>query len=578
MLFIIFNWLTILYICYMHGFFFRSMFCPQLQKGFSVIFIWGCAWLSLLMTILLFFKNISGFELLFCFFTALIIHIRFRAAISHSIKLLLVRIKPISVALPLGFLVLGTLIFSVQPSLIYDDGFYYTPTVRWLNEIGFVKGISNLNLGLGLTSSWHILQALFSMSFIEGINFNDLNGTLLVVLFIFWIEIKNEIENKNLVAILIGLAILSAIPFLTACSPDFPVIAFTVIALITYINLKDAEQLKDVFLISLLCFSIKLSSVYLIMLGMLVFAHLIYRSRSIKGFLPFSLFSFVFILLVLVKNFYLTGYPFYPFNFLSYVHPEWATPENVLSHYYNGIRTWSFADKLGVQDITELSKTSFLESIKLLLTRNGIKGIINCFIFGLFVVSTCISLMRGYHAFKNKNINYTYVTIHIISLFTFFTWLQFAPQYRFIMPLLIFYSAYVILFFKDRFFKEKISSFLLLSPVWVIIPFFILSLSPLSMKPAKSRRNEEKRSILDMKYIIKPHVSFNFGKPDSLFIQDQKFFYFKKNNYCWDCSLPCLPVPYHAFLLENHHLQVERIGNDLKSGFKLTKANPSTIR
>jgi hypothetical protein len=571
MLFIIFNWLTVLYVCYMHGFFFRSLFFSQSERSLnSIIFIWGCAGLSLLMTILLFFKNVSGYELLFCFFTALLIHIRFRVTIAHSIKQLLARVKPVSVALPLGFLVAGALIFSAQPSLIYDDGFYYTPTVRWLNEIGFVKGISNLNLGLGLTSSWHILQALFSMSFIEGTNFNDLNGILLIVLFVFWIEIKEEIQNKVLVAILIGLAILSAIPFLTACSPDFPVIVFTVIALITFINHKDAEQLKDVFLISILCFSIKLSSVYLIVLGTVVFAHFIYHRRKIKRWLPFSLFSFVFILLVLAKNFYLTGYPFYPFNFLSYAHPAWSTPENVLSHYYNGIRTWGFADKLGAEDVMALSKTSFLESIKLLLTRSGLKGIINCFIFGLFIVSICISTIRGYHAFRNKNISYANVTIHLISFFAFLIWLQFAPQYRFILPLLIFYSAYIIVFVNDKFLTEKLSGVLLLSPALIIVPFFILSFIPLSIKEIKSKKGG---SAVVQKYIVKPHVSFNFGKPDSLSVGDQQFFYFKKNNYCWDCPLPCLPPAYHIFLLKNHQLQIDRMGNDLKSGFKLIEVN-----
>jgi hypothetical protein len=392
----------------------------------------------------------------------------------------------------------------------------------------------------------------------------------LIVLFIFWIEIKEELQNKVLVAILIGLTILSAIPFLTACSPDFPVIAFTVIALITFINHKNAEQLKDVFLISILCFSIKLSSVYLILLGIVVFAHLIYHRRNIKKWLPFSLFSFGFILLVLSKNFYLTGYPFYPFNFLSYVQPAWSTPENVLSHYYNGVRTWGFADKLGAEDVMKLSKTSFLESIKLLLNRNGIKGIINYFVFGLFIVGICISTIRGYHAFKNKNISYTNVTIHLISFFAFLLWLQFAPQYRFILPLLIFYSAYVIVFVNDRFLAKKISSVLLLSPVLVIVPFFILSFIPLSVKEIK---NKKKESMVDFKYVFKPHTSFNFGKPDSLSIGDQQFFYFKKNNYCWDCPLPCLPPAYHMFLLKNHHLQIDRMGNDLKSGFKLIEAN-----
>ena len=61
---------------------------------------------------------------------------------------------------------------------ILDHFGYYIPSIKWLTEVGLVKGISNLDLILGQMSMWHILQAGFS-------NFCDpflkLNTILLII-------------------------------------------------------------------------------------------------------------------------------------------------------------------------------------------------------------------------------------------------------------------------------------------------------------------------------------------------------------------------------------------------------------
>jgi len=55
-------------------------------------------------------------------------------------------------------------IYSSASSKINDDGLYYTQTIKWFREYGFVHGISNLHVSLGLSSSWHILQSLYVFS------------------------------------------------------------------------------------------------------------------------------------------------------------------------------------------------------------------------------------------------------------------------------------------------------------------------------------------------------------------------------------------------------------------------------
>lgn len=80
------------------------------------------------------------------------------------------------------FVILIIFLGSFSPYL-YDHYIYYISTIHYLKEIGFVKGISNLDLLLGQTSFWHIYQSGFS-DFID-VNFRI--NTYLLVLFLIYI-------------------------------------------------------------------------------------------------------------------------------------------------------------------------------------------------------------------------------------------------------------------------------------------------------------------------------------------------------------------------------------------------------
>jgi hypothetical protein len=308
MLLIVFNWLIVLYISYMHGFVLCRLLLSQTERLLnSIILFWGFALLSLTTITILFFKNVSWVELLIYFFLSLVVHVRFGKSILNNIKPFLDQLRSGRTWVFLMLMLLGVLVFSSQASQISDDGLYYTPTIRWLNEVGFVKGISNLNLGLGLTSSWHVLQALFSMNFIEGVNFNDLNGILVIVLVIYWIEVKADAQHKLWLACIIGLTIILSIPFLNACSPDLSVMVCTVIAFHIVSDIKSNEQWKHLMMLAVLGFGIKFSAIALILLGSFAFLFLFYYRNSIEKFLAFTLFSVVSIAVVLANNFYLTG-------------------------------------------------------------------------------------------------------------------------------------------------------------------------------------------------------------------------------------------------------------------------------
>lgn len=57
---------------------------------------------------------------------------------------------------------LAAIFFASFAPFILDHFGYYLPTIKWIAEVGLVRGISNLDLLLGQMSVWHFLQAGFS--------------------------------------------------------------------------------------------------------------------------------------------------------------------------------------------------------------------------------------------------------------------------------------------------------------------------------------------------------------------------------------------------------------------------------
>jgi len=61
-----------------------------------------------------------------------------------------------------ALLVLCALAVSTMPPINIDTGYYHAQSVRWLEEMGVVPGLANLELHIGFNSAWFVPEALFS--------------------------------------------------------------------------------------------------------------------------------------------------------------------------------------------------------------------------------------------------------------------------------------------------------------------------------------------------------------------------------------------------------------------------------
>ncbi|MCD5969236.1 LIC_10190 family membrane protein, partial [Riemerella anatipestifer] len=122
---------------------------------------------------------------------------------------------------PLLFVVL---LFGSGYPFILDHFGYYVPSIKWIAEVGLVKGIGNLDLILGQMSLWHILQAGFSNT---SDVFLRLNVVLLLGYIIYIIEKKAWVHFIFLPILLL---------FLQSPSTDLPVIIGSLIVLNEVLN------------------------------------------------------------------------------------------------------------------------------------------------------------------------------------------------------------------------------------------------------------------------------------------------------------------------------------------------------
>jgi hypothetical protein len=565
--------MVIAYVAFMHGFWVRNYLKgddTQLMTV-SLTVLWGLCLLFFYSAFLLFFIPASVTLILFYGITAILIHFLQRKKIAFQVKAFLFRFSR-STILFFCLFVFALLIFSAQPSRISDDGLYYTQTVMWLNEFGFIKGISNLMMPLGLTSSWHIIQAVFSFDFIDGFRFNDLNGFLMVVVFFYYVERQVGQKQAVFFHIAFALTLLVSVPFLTACSPDLPVIVFTLIGCDLWYRSPSHETLYDLVLLAAFAISIKLSAIliFLIPFGY-TFSYYKVITWHRKRFAFTSIFFCSVLLILLLKNVYLTGYPLFPFHFFVWRDLPWTTPETIMAYYEKGLKIWAVADIKDVEELKAFRSFNLLDGIRLLTQRSGYKKIINWTILLSAVGAVTLTIVYIYRSVK-KSIGVKPVIIFGLLMFlNFLVWLELAPQYRFILPLVILnvscclYHLFHLLpnNLRRRLEGERFSQ----AAIGIVS---VLSLVSLAFVPEASDTIFVQQDF-QLSNIIRPHTSYHFTSVDSVIVNDQVYYRIKNNYYCWDCPLPCIPLGYSKFLGSEGGYAISKLGNDVTSGFTLTK-------
>jgi len=217
------------------------------------------------------------------------------------------------------------------PSVLPDHETYYLQTIKWANTKGFVMGLMNIHPFLGQFSGWHILQAGVNLPY-NTVYANGLNGFFLLM-FLYWVVLDKKYFFPFWLRLIVLLMPVWVV-FIGSPSPGLPV--WLISLLVFDLFLRDGEHMdEEVFkqFTFLVFFSIliKPTAAVNLILWLIVWFKQIHRLKKLRLFVVSV--AGISSVLWLSKNFIITGYFFYPFDFGSGVfHPKWQYPPDLL-HY-----------------------------------------------------------------------------------------------------------------------------------------------------------------------------------------------------------------------------------------------------
>jgi hypothetical protein len=393
---------------------------------------------------------------------------------------------------------------------IVDNESYYIQTIKWLNEYGFVKGLANLHIFFGQTSGWHIAQSAFSFSFLYG-NFNDLSGFCLLLGNIFAvIKLQNYFKNHKTIDLIIGLFPLANVFFLqfvSAPSPDIPVYALTFIVFYYGVEKFKNIDVGDFNLISVLVFFIvfiKAMSIGLLLLPL--FLLILNFKRLLPKLFPASMVGFIVLLVFVVKNSMLSGFPLFPTTIFRLDFLDHTVPERVAQYYFNENKLYSFfitRDEFESMTFGQIAMKWFMAS--------KINGVLNCLTILIFLTMPLI--IRRY--FNQQR----YWMLYVVALVQLLILLLTSPVYRFFIHLTFFFCcmAFAVWFGK----KSYIAGAYIITTMTAITVLFI----PVRFDRLTNNRLLINNSSFSYRTVFYPHgnskssrkmVVGNNGNPESI--------------------------------------------------------------
>jgi hypothetical protein len=369
-------------------------FLPNLWNGLSAKLVTGIVFISLCASIAAFFLPLNIFYEVGIIVVGIIGLAKNHKTISTDFKSLNDK-----TFLFFALIVIGISTFA---PFINDHFGYYVSTIKWLNEYGLVKGISNISLVLGQQSTWHIFQASIDAILDPSMRVNAL---LLLIFVLYSIETK----RKELL-LFVPLFLL----FVHSPSPDLIIYVLSII--VTLELLKSNPNYTSLWIVSLFLCTIKPTIFWL---PLFIFILSLKKGGENLFKLKNILFSLLIVIPFFLKQLWCFGDILFPLQ-TNLFDLDWK-PNTMLLELSNKnglLKTYDFQ-----YTIKEITSWNTFDKICNWFTLSGFKSVIHVLIviailgFGLF------SFIKK----KNFILLWSCVVLKTILIF------QFSGQYRFML-------------------------------------------------------------------------------------------------------------------------------------------------
>jgi len=473
----------------------------------------------------------------------------------------------------------------------FDHAMYYVQYVKWIENYAVVPGLGNLWGQFGYNSTWHILTAIFSFSFLgNGLKFNDLNGLFwlfLVIRSLYGLHgiLQKKERFSDYFAVFMPLPIYIMRYYFNAAFTDFAIICLIFLLLTLTIESIENQTWGKVnlpnILIGIFCFftvTVKLSAAPIMCLTFALIGYLILT----KKFIAISKASGIILLLLipwLIRYYILSGFLVFPFHQIDWFNPDWKVDIG-MSHYFqkeiearSKIRNFQY----GIDEVIQLPYEEWIPK-----WFDHMKYY-EQFLIVFFVISwVTFNLFFLYKILKTKKLSQNFILIFGTLWAGLLFWFLKAPDPRFgyawLFASLFFVASFIL---KNLLFHiQKIPLVLsIIFGLWAVKVSYD-SLNELYYFAGTRFDFNEKFDVFHDKKQHQEVLNIIFGKtPKTYEVPMNQYqirgiiFYFPKYRdvhnrmLCWDAPLPC-----YAHDLTNY---IELRGKNLQEGFRLKSTSLS---
>ncbi len=233
-----------------------------------------------------------------------------------------------------------------------DTGIYHAQAIRLLEEYGCIKGLGNFQLHFAYNSSYLVLCALFSMSFILPTALHTMSGFFMVVFSCYALAglLKKRVpgwrgvDMARIAMLFYSLTVLSG---LQSPATDYGTMYMVLYVLTAWIihceEKKDKSENLAVYgflsVIAIFTVSMKLSAAFIVLLSVVPLG-LLFRQKKYKLILNYTIVGFLSVLPFLIRNVMISGYLLYPFVGIDIFDVIWKVPSEYVKKDSAQIIVW----------------------------------------------------------------------------------------------------------------------------------------------------------------------------------------------------------------------------------------------
>ena len=413
---------------------------------------------------------------------------------------------------------------------------YHLQKIRWSQQFALTPGLTNLFNHYGFDSSLFCFIAFFDNIF--KYSMWNLSGYLKITCIAYFLLIpihliyfnKNIIKGSYIMRIFFTPIIIYYCFYYTGSSTDLFASFFGIILAINMykILIEKQDDYVQLLLLLVLGFSAKMTFLPIAVSSIIVL--LIFKNKMILDFFSKrKIITLVFIFgfsLQLFRNIILTGYPFYPKDFIP-VPVKWKIPQDELEKLNNTLSEWPVGtpktNKNYIYDKREWLRTRFFIQHRKVETLYPI--MLGFFGLVLIVKKRKITLLKNFFIFS----------IPAIVQILFFLFM--VTDNRFANFAFWWLGAGLVSFPVKQFIFNKREILVFLTMLIIIFSFGLHSYDRLGRVMPIINKNNLRTKVKSPSYdIIETSSGLKLNVP-------------KNNEYCHDCPLPCTTSPHYNLRL-----------------------------